>query len=74
MRANLRGAARLRRGHLTTAILEGLAVAMCLWGFMVVARTLVLTDRIPAAIAAWTPILAISITASRLWMRDELRA
>jgi lipopolysaccharide export system permease protein len=63
-----------RRGHLTTAILEGLAVAMCLWGFMVVARTLVLTDRIPAAIAAWTPILAIAITASRLWMRDELRA
>lgn len=46
---------RERKGHLTTALLEGLAVAMGLWGVMVVCKTLVLSERMSPVLAAWMP-------------------
>ncbi len=59
---------RGRKGHLTTAVVEGLVVSMALWGLMVVARTLVLAGRIPAGIAAWAPTAILVIGSALLWM------
>ena len=60
-----------RRGHLTTALVEGLGVSLCLWVLMVVARTLALNGQLAAGVAAWTPVLALSIAAAGLWLAHE---
>ncbi|XXF75621.1 LptF/LptG family permease [Myxococcaceae bacterium GXIMD 01537] len=60
-----------RKGHLTAAIVEGLLVAVAMWGLMVVCRTLVLTGRLPAAVAAWLPCLILAVAAVALWLRRE---
>ena len=54
-----------RRGHLTAAIVEGLLIAVAMWGLMVVCRTLVMTERLAPAVAAWLPTLVLSVAAAR---------
>jgi lipopolysaccharide export system permease protein len=60
-----------RKGHLTTALVEGLVVAMCLWGMMVVCKALVLNDRLGAGAAAWTPVVLLSAVSCALWLGHE---
>jgi lipopolysaccharide export system permease protein len=45
-----------RKGHLTAALVEGLAIVGVLWLLMVAGRSAVLSEALPAAIAAWTPV------------------
>ena len=58
-----------RKGHLTAAMIEGLIVAVTLWGLMVVCRTLVLAERFPPIVAAWAPFAVLTIAAAVLWRR-----
>lgn len=60
-----------RKGHLTAAIVEGLLVAVTMWGLMVVCRTLVMTERLPAAVAAWLPPVLLALAAGALWLQHE---
>ncbi|NVJ20123.1 MULTISPECIES: LptF/LptG family permease [Myxococcus] len=60
-----------RRGHLTAAIVEGLLVAVAMWGLMMVCRTLVLTERLTPLVAAWTPPVLLVLAAGALWLRRE---
>ncbi len=60
-----------RRGHLTVAIVEGLLISVTMWGLMVVARTLVLTDRLPPGLAAWGPPVLLVLAAAVFWLRGE---
>ncbi|NRD64972.1 YjgP/YjgQ family permease [Corallococcus exiguus] len=60
-----------RRGHLTAAVVEGLLIAVAMWGLMVVSRTLVLTERLAPAVAAWMPTTLLTIVAAALWLRRE---
>lgn len=62
-----------RKGHLTAAVVEGLLVSMTLWGLMVVARTLVLSGRLPAGVAAWAPTTVLVIASTVLWLRNNGR-
>lgn len=64
---------RGRHGHLTTAVLEGLAVAMSMWGLMVVCRTLVLADRMSPGVAAWTPFVMLLAAAAFVFWFSDLR-
>ena len=58
-----------RKGHLTTAMIEGLIVAVTLWGLMVVCRTLVLADRLAPVLAAWAPFVILTLAAALLWQK-----
>lgn len=60
-----------RRGHLTVAIVEGLLIAVTMWGLMVVCRTLVMTERLPPMVAAWLPSVVLSVAALGLYLRRE---
>jgi lipopolysaccharide export system permease protein len=60
-----------RRGHLTAAIVEGLLIAVMMWGLMVVCRTLVMTERLSPLVAAWLPSVVLSVAAAVLWVRRE---
>jgi lipopolysaccharide export system permease protein len=60
-----------RRGHLTAAIVEGLLIAMAMWGLMVVCRTLVMTERLAPMVAAWLPAVVLSMAAAVLYLRRE---
>ncbi|MCP3101365.1 LptF/LptG family permease [Myxococcus sp. K15C18031901] len=60
-----------RRGHLTAAIVEGLLVAVAMWGLMMVCRTLVLTERLSPLVAAWTPVVLLVVAAAALWLNRE---
>jgi lipopolysaccharide export system permease protein len=62
-----------RRGHLTAAIVEGLLIAVAMWGLMVVCRTLVMTERLAPVVAAWLPSLVLILAAIALWLRLEGR-
>ena len=62
-----------RKGHLTVAIVEGLLICVTMWGLMVVARTLVLTERLTPAVAAWMPTALLVVAAALLWLRGEGR-
>lgn len=61
-----------RKGNLTTAMIEGLVVAVTLWGLMVVCRTLVLAERMSPVLAAWAPFVVLTIAAALLWRRLQL--
>lgn len=62
---------RDRKGHLTTSLLEGLIVAMSMWGVMVICKTLVLSDRMSPPIAAWTPfVVLLAAAAGVFWFND----
>lgn len=60
-----------RKGHLTAAMVEGLVVAVLLWGTMVVCKALVLSDRLPAPLAAWLPAALLSGIAAWRWIAAE---
>jgi len=60
-----------RRGHLTAAIVEGLLISVAMWGLMVVSRTLVMTERMAPAVAAWLPSMVLITVAAALWLRRE---
>jgi lipopolysaccharide export system permease protein len=60
-----------RRGHLTRAVVEGLVIVLVLWGLMVIGRTLVVTDRLAAGVAAWGPAFILSLAAAALWLDAE---
>jgi lipopolysaccharide export system permease protein len=62
-----------RKGFLTVAIVEGLLISMTMWGLMVVARTLVLSERMAPAVAAWLPAVLLVVAAALLWLRGEGR-
>lgn len=61
-----------RKGHLTTAMVEGLIVAVTLWGLMVVCRTMVLAERLPPVIAAWAPFVVLTVAAALLWQKLQM--
>ncbi len=60
-----------RKGHLTAALVEGLLISVTMWGLMVVARTLVLTERLAPAVAAWVPPVLLLVAAGLLWLQGE---
>ncbi len=62
---------RGRKGHVTSALLEGLLIAMALWGMMVICRTLAIAERLAPATAAWAPFAVLSLGAALLWLRHE---
>jgi lipopolysaccharide export system permease protein len=62
-----------RKGHMTVAIVEGLLISVAMWGLMVVTRTLVLTERLAPAVAAWLPAVLLVVAAVLLWLRGEGR-
>ncbi|MFZ5471263.1 MAG: LptF/LptG family permease [Myxococcota bacterium] len=62
-----------RKGHLTVALVEGLMVAVALWGMMVIGKSLVVGDRMPAPLAAWSPFVILTLAAGFLWLRREGR-
>jgi lipopolysaccharide export system permease protein len=62
---------RGRTGHVTAALLEGLLIAMALWGMMVICRTLALAERLAPGAAAWAPFVILAAGAAVLWLRHE---
>jgi lipopolysaccharide export system permease protein len=62
-----------RKGHMTVAIVEGLLISVMMWGLMVVTRTLALSERMAPAVAAWFPVVLLSVAAALLWLRGEGR-
>ena len=62
-----------RKGHLTVAIVEGLLICVTMWGLMVVARTLALTERMAPPLAAWLPVAVLVVAAMGVWLRGEGR-
>lgn len=62
-----------RKGHLTVAIVEGLLICVTMWGLMVVARTLALTERMAPPLAAWLPVAVLVVAAMLVWLAGEGR-
>ncbi len=62
---------RGRKGHVTAALLEGLLIAMALWGMMVICKTLAMAERLAPAAAAWAPFGILTVGATFLWLRHE---
>lgn len=62
-----------RKGNLTVALVEGLLISVIMWGLMVVARTLVLSERLSPMLAAWFPVALLVVAAALLWLRGEGR-
>ena len=58
-----------RKAQLTVALVEGLLVSAALWGLLVVARALALSDRLPAPAATWGPLLALGLVGAVLLAR-----
>ena len=52
-----------RKGHLTAALVEGLAIVGVLWLMMVACRSAVLSEALPAALAAWFPVATLAAVA-----------
>ncbi|MHB8874084.1 MAG: LptF/LptG family permease [Myxococcaceae bacterium] len=60
-----------RKGHLTVALVEGLTIAVVLWGLMVVGKALAIAGHLPAGLAAWAPFTVLVVAAAVLWLRRE---
>jgi lipopolysaccharide export system permease protein len=52
---------RGRQGHLTTALMEGVAVVGLLWSANVIFRASVNSGRLSPAVAAWAPVVLLSL-------------
>jgi lipopolysaccharide export system permease protein len=61
-----------RRASLTGAISQGLLIAAALWGLMVVSRTLVQSDRLPAQLAAWLPPSVLVAASAFVWYARQI--
>lgn len=62
---------RDRRGHLTVAIVEGLVVTLGLFSMMLVGKSLVLGEHLPAPVAAWAPGLGLLVATAVMWGAAE---
>jgi len=62
-----------RKGHLTSALVEGLAIAIALWATMVICRTLVLAERLSPPVAAWAPVAMLVLASLIVYGRREGR-
>ncbi len=59
-------ALRTGRQGITGVLMQGLLVTLALWGLMVVARGLVVGGRLAPAVAAWAPVVVLSLTAAAM--------
>ena len=50
-----------------------LAIVMLMWGLMVVARTLVTSERMVPWVAGWLPFAVLAVSAFVMWLRREGR-
>lgn len=57
------GSRRGRRGHLTLALVEGVAVAAIIWSVSLSCRALGLSSHLPPWLAAWGPVLFVGCLA-----------
>lgn len=55
-----------RKGRLTTALVEGFAIAVGMWALMVVGKGLALAGHLPVPAAAWAPVGVLAIAAAAL--------
>ncbi|MFN0063510.1 MAG: LptF/LptG family permease [Myxococcaceae bacterium] len=62
-----------RRGHLTAALVEGMAVCVALWGLWVLFKALAMSDRLSPPVAAWAPLVLLMAWGGFLWARREGR-
>lgn len=60
-----------RRGHLTLALVEGLVVTLVLFGIILVGKSLVLGEHLPAAAAAWAPVFGLLAATWGTWWYSE---
>jgi lipopolysaccharide export system permease protein len=60
-----------RKGHLTASIVEGVVVAVVLWGMMVILRTLATAQHVSAPVAAWAPFALLAVGGMGIWLRRE---
>ncbi len=58
-----------REARLTLALVEGLGVAVVLWGLLVIGRALVLGDHVSAPTASWAPLATLALLSAALWKR-----
>lgn len=58
-----------RKGQLTTALVEGLAIAVAMWAMMVVGKGLALAGHLPIPAAAWAPCAMLALVAGGLWLK-----
>lgn len=57
-----------RRGHLTTALAEGLGVTIALWSLNVLSKTLTLAEHLSPFVGGWLPLgIASAAAAVALW-------
>ena len=63
---------RVRRGHITQALLESLVVVLVLFVMTIAAKSLALGDRVPAATAAWGPVVALlALSFGLMWNTER---
>lgn len=60
-----------RKGYLTQALFEGLLVSVVLFTVMLVSRGLVMGEHLPAWVAAWAPVVMLTLVASIVWWAQE---
>ena len=58
-----------RKGQLTSALVEGFAIAVAMWAMMVVGKGLALAGHLPSAAAAWIPCAMLTLVAGALWLK-----
>jgi lipopolysaccharide export system permease protein len=58
-----------RKGQLTSALVEGFAIAVAMWAMMVVGKGLALAGHLPIAAAAWVPCVMLAMIAAGLWLK-----
>ncbi|MBS1149108.1 MAG: hypothetical protein H6Q89_806 [Myxococcaceae bacterium] len=58
-----------RQGQLTSALVEGFAIAVAMWAMMVVGKGLALAGHLPIAAAAWIPFGMLALVAAALGLK-----
>lgn len=58
-----------RKGQLTSALVEGFAIAVAMWAMMVVGKGLALAGHLPIPAAAWVPFALLAMIALGLWLK-----
>ncbi len=58
-----------RKGQLTSALVEGFAIAISMWAMMVVGKGLALAGHLPIAAAAWIPFGMLAVLAAGFWLK-----
>ena len=60
-----------RKGQLTSALVEGFAIAVAMWAMMVVGKGLALAGHLPIPAAAWIPCGMLMAIAVGLWLKRQ---